>query len=41
MYINNSYSHYSTIAVYAKIYPTISGGSDEGLMSKGLKLILD
>jgi hypothetical protein len=24
MYINNSYSHYSTIAVYAKIYPAIS-----------------
>ena len=44
MYINNSYSNYLTIAVYAKIYPTISGereGSDKGLMSKGLKLILD
>lgn len=39
MYINNSYSNYLTIAVYAKIYPTIREG--EGLMSKGLKLNLD
>ena len=44
MYIDNIYCHCSTIAVYAKIYLAISGereGSDEGLMNKGLKLILD
>ena len=25
MYINNSYSNYLTIAVYAKIYPILGG----------------
>jgi hypothetical protein len=46
MYINNIYCHCSTIAVYAKYIWLSVGrgrgrGSDEGLMDKALKLILD
>jgi hypothetical protein len=41
MYVNTIQCYWSTIAVYAKIYLAVRGGSDEGLMNKGLKLILD